>query len=114
MNIIDGFRLSGRVCIVTGGAGLYGKPIASALAEAGGTVVIASRKLENCTATADELVANGYKAAGMALDLADEKSIEQFVAAVVERFGAIDVLVNNAVSRLGFSTLDDIDKDAWE
>lgn len=114
MDVIKSFGLTGRVCIVTGGAGLYGKPIASALAEAGGLVIIASRNEEKCQAEADELVARGFQAVGMRLDLGDEEDITRFVDAVIERHGQVDVLVNNAVSRAGFKTLDDMNKSDWE
>ncbi|WP_245893103.1 SDR family NAD(P)-dependent oxidoreductase [Parapedobacter indicus] len=114
MNVRNSFELTDRLCVVTGGAGLYGKPIALALAEAGACVVIASRNAEQCQAAATELVANGYQAVGMQLDLGEETSIARFIKEVIERFGRLDVLVNNAVSREGFKTLDQMEKSEWE
>src|SRR5690606_18008552 len=102
MNVCESFSLKDRVCIVTGGAGLYGKPIARALAEAGAQVVIASRNAEQCERVAADLQADGYQAVGMALDLGEESSIIGLTTQVMERFGRLDVLVNNAVSREGF------------
>ncbi|RAJ93123.1 NAD(P)-dependent dehydrogenase (short-subunit alcohol dehydrogenase family) [Larkinella arboricola] len=108
------FSLTGKVAIVTGGAGFFGTPISLALAEAGAQVVIASRDGEKCRKFAETLQEKGLLAEGMALDLEEETSIRQFVQAVKEQFGRIDVLVNNAVSRDGFQNLEDIDKASWE
>lgn len=114
MNITELFNLSDKVAIVTGGAGLYGKPISSALAQAGATVVIASRDQTSCTAYAAELEAEGLKASGYYLDLSEEASIHGFVGEVIQKFGKIDILVNNAVSRQGFNNLEDLTKEGWE
>ncbi|HEY0670283.1 MAG TPA: SDR family NAD(P)-dependent oxidoreductase, partial [Sphingobacteriaceae bacterium] len=65
------FDLAGRTAIVTGGTGLFGRPIVIALAEAGALVIIASRDTSKCKAFAEELRQLGYQADGMHLDLAD-------------------------------------------
>lgn len=104
------FRIDGKIAIVTGGAGLFGKPISGALAEAGAQVIIASRDKEKCEAYATALVAKGLKAEGMSFDLSDEKSIERFVEDVCKKYGAIDILVNNAVSRDGMKDLEQLSK----
>lgn len=108
------FRLDGSVAVVTGGSGYYGKPISSALAEAGATVVLASRDEGRCEAVASALRAKKLKAEGMALDLADEDSISRFIKRVTEKFGRIDVLINNAVTRDGYGDLEDITREGWE
>lgn len=107
---MDRFRIDGKIAIVTGGAGFYGKPISIALAEAGAHVIIASRDEEKCEAYATELIAKGLKAEGMSLDLSNEKSIEYFVKKVHEKYGSIDILVNNAVSREGMKNLEELSK----
>jgi len=99
----DLFDLTGRVAIVTGGAGLYGRHICEALAELGATIVVASRDLSECTSTADELVERGFIASARALDLADERSVQRLCDEVMAEAGSIDVLVNNAVHRSGGS-----------
>lgn len=108
------FDLTGKVVIVTGGTGFFGAPISRALAAAGAHVIIASRNAVKCEEFAAELRASGYDASGWKLDLADESQIGEFVSAVIEEKGKIDVLVNNAVSREGFKNLEDIDAEGWE
>ena len=108
------FDLSNKIAIVTGGSGLFGKPISSSLAEAGATVIIASRGLEKCSQVAQELNSKGYKAEGGFLDLSDENSIKIFIAEIIEKHGRIDVLVNNAVSREGYKKLEETSKEDWE
>lgn len=112
--IFKRFSLQGKVVIVTGGAGLYGQPICTALAEAGALVVIASRDEDKCVAFAYTLTEKGFRAVGKALDLADEGNIQAFVKDIVSSHGRIDVLVNNAVSREGFKNLADMSKVEWE
>lgn len=114
MNVLEFFKLKNKVAIVTGGSGLYGKPISTSLAQAGATVIIASRNAEDCESFASSLVQNGGKAEGMELDLSDEDSILHFIGRVLEKYGRIDVLVNNAVSRAGFKNLEDMSKSDWE
>lgn len=108
------FRLDKQVVIVTGGAGYYGKPICTALAQSGAQVIIASRNEAGCKAFAQELTNQQLLAEGIALDLGDEKSIEVFANYVHQKYGRIDVLVNNAVSREGFKDMGNISKADWE
>ena len=104
------FRIDNKIAIVTGGAGYFGKPISRALAEAGAQVIIASRDKKKCEAFAASLVGKGFKAEGMSLDLSNEKSIERFVRNVYKKYKAIDILVNNAVSRAGMKDLEQLSK----
>ncbi|HUZ58841.1 MAG TPA: SDR family oxidoreductase [Hanamia sp.] len=107
MNI---FRLDDKIAIVTGGAGYFGKPISSALAEAGAKVIIGSRDKKHFESYAEELKEKGWKAEGMFLDLSDEMSIEKFVKKVYEKYGTVDILVNNAVTREGMKDLENLNK----
>ena len=104
------FRIDGKIAIVTGGAGYIGKPISKALAEAGAQVIIASRDKKKCETYASDLKEKGLKAEGMSLDLADENSIENFVKKIYKKYGTIDILVNNAVSREGMKDLEQLSK----
>lgn len=108
------FNLDDKIAIVTGGAGFYGEPISEALAEAGATVIIASRNFEKCSELANQLTSRGYKADAFFLDLSQEASILAFVSNVVKKYHRIDILVNNAVSRAGFKNLDDVSKEELE
>lgn len=101
MSVSELFRLDGAVAIVTGGAGLYGRHIALALAQAGAHIAVASRDLTAVNEFAEELTGQGLSASGHRLDLADEASIVALRHEVSGSFGRIDVLVNNAVARAG-------------
>ena len=75
MNVLESFRLDGRVAVVTGGAGKYGYQILEALCEAGATVYMASRNRENNEKRVAPLVEAGYKINVLEFDLEDETSI---------------------------------------
>lgn len=107
MHVKELFDLKGQVAIVTGGRGLYGASITSGLCEAGATVVIASRNGVKCEEFAAELRQQGHSAVGMSLDLSDDTSIRQLAKDVWEKFGRIDILVNNAVDRRNMTSLAD-------
>lgn len=104
-NARDLFDLTGKIAIVTGGRGLYGGCISSGLCEMGATVVIASRNGAKCDEFAATLREQGYKAEGMSLDLGDDDSIKNLAKAVYEKYGKIDILVNNAVDRSNMTPL---------
>jgi gluconate 5-dehydrogenase len=94
---VDGlFSLEGRVAIVTGGSRGIGRAIATGLAAAGASVVVASRTLDACDDVVREIEAQGGSAAACAADIADRTSHAGLIATAVERFGRLDVLVNNA------------------
>ena len=97
--ILDSFSLKGRVAILTGGAGLYGRQLVAALAEAGAKTYIAARSVDKLGVVADEHKAKGEDVIPMHLDLAEESSILALRDKVLEESGRIDILVNNAVLR---------------
>ena len=99
MKVLDSFDLSGKVAVVTGGAGKYGYRIVEALAEAGATVYMASRNKENNLKRVAGLINEGYKVNVLEFDLENEKSILNLCDTVYEREGRVDILVNNAVLR---------------
>lgn len=105
------FDLTDKVAIVTGGRGLYGFSISEGLCEAGAIVIIASRNGAKCEEYAETLRAKGYKAEGMSLDLSDDNSIKQLAKDVWEKYGRIDILVNNAVDRRNLTSLADATRD---
>lgn len=88
--------LAGRTAIVTGGGTGIGRGIALALAAVGANVVITSRKMEHLAPTLTEIRATGAEAEAIVCDIRDPEAVEAMVAASEERFGAIQMLVNNA------------------
>jgi 2-deoxy-D-gluconate 3-dehydrogenase len=90
------FDLKGRVAIVTGGNGGIGLGMARGLAEAGARVVVAARNADKARLAVKELEGLGGEARFVAVDVADEASVEAMVRATVDAFGALDILVNNA------------------
>lgn len=111
MDVTGLFRLEGKVAIVTGGASRFGRPISEALAEAGATVIIASRSIDECEKLAQELCARGLKAHAQKLDLTSDESIKSLAEDTVERFGKIDILVNNAVLRGSIGEVDTLSRE---
>lgn len=100
MSFLDRFSLTGKVVILTGAAGLYGRGLAVRLASAGATLVVASRSLDKLTAIAEEETAAGHSVVAEPLDLASPESIQKLTESVYRRFGRIDGLVNNAYLRV--------------
>lgn len=103
MHVMKLFDLSGKVALVTGGAGMYGSPMVEALAEAGATVVVASRNLEKNEAFAVKLRGQGLKVFADSYDQGDEQSILSLRDRLVEAYGKVDILVNNSALRGCFS-----------
>ncbi|MDR1672908.1 MAG: SDR family oxidoreductase [Bacteroidales bacterium] len=99
MHINDLLSLKGKVCLVSGGAGLYGKGITEGLAEAGGTVIIASRNGVNIEETAGTFRQNGLDVHALQVDQSDHSSVIVLKNSIMEKFGKLDVFVNNAVAR---------------
>lgn len=92
----DIFRLDGQVALVTGAAGILGRRFCSALVEAGAKVAV----VDVFADAADEVAAAiGPDAVGFACDVSDAASVAACVDAVMDRFGRIDVLVNNAATK---------------
>jgi 3-oxoacyl-[acyl-carrier protein] reductase len=95
-----GQELAGRVAIVTGAGRNIGRAIAHALASAGAALVVNGRaNRANVDAVVGEIEAQGGKALAVMADVTDEAAVERMAAAAAERFGRIDILVNNAAGR---------------
>lgn len=99
MSILDMFSLKGRVALVTGGAGLYGRQIVRGIAEAGAQTYMASRNVEALEVVAEQLRSEGYDAQALQYDQGDEASILALRDQILAKTGRIDVLVNNSVAR---------------
>lgn len=107
------FDLTGRIALVTGGSRGLGLQVAQALAEAGGTLMLTSRKADDLQASVASLAASGYTADFVAGDSSDPKEIERICQGCIDRFGAIDILVNNAGATWG-APAEDYPLSAWD
>jgi NAD(P)-dependent dehydrogenase (short-subunit alcohol dehydrogenase family) len=105
-------RLEGKVVLVTGGGRGIGKGIARGMVAEGASVAIASRQSQTLEQTAAELTAGGASVLAVPADVADEAQVERLFAAVLERFGRLDVLVNNAGAFEG-GPLDELSLADW-
>jgi NAD(P)-dependent dehydrogenase (short-subunit alcohol dehydrogenase family) len=99
MGVLDRFSLEGKVALVTGGAGLYGRQILAAVAEAGAKTFVASRDVDALEKLAAEHRKNGDDVTALQYDQSDEASILALRDTIVKKAGRLDVLVNNSVSR---------------
>jgi NAD(P)-dependent dehydrogenase (short-subunit alcohol dehydrogenase family) len=96
-NVLDAFRLDGRVALVTGGARGLGLVMATALAEAGADVAISGRTRQACEEAAAQITKDtGRRAAAFEADVTKGADVEKLVADVEASLGPIDILINNA------------------
>jgi NAD(P)-dependent dehydrogenase (short-subunit alcohol dehydrogenase family) len=90
------FDFTGKVALVTGGSRGLGRAMALALAQRGADVIIASRKLENCQAVADECEAYGARVLAVSAHCGRWNECDALLEAAYARFGRVDILINNA------------------
>jgi NAD(P)-dependent dehydrogenase (short-subunit alcohol dehydrogenase family) len=116
MSFADRFDLTGRVAIITGGAGDIGKVYARALCEAGASVVIADLTGTAADAVADDLRAGGYQAHPCTVDVTSTESVNAMAQNTIDIFGGIDILINNAaiMTDLPPYGLRNIPADEWD
>jgi NAD(P)-dependent dehydrogenase (short-subunit alcohol dehydrogenase family) len=107
-NILDAFSLKGKVAVVTGGAGMYGKQVGLALCEAGAKTYVTSRNPDNLPSIVEDYRRHGCEVRALRLDQSDQASVEAFKRQVMEECGRVDILVNNAVARV-MKDWDDVD-----
>lgn len=96
---LERFSLSGKVVLLTGGAGLYGRGLTADLAAAGATLIIASRDKAKGESVAAEECAKGHKVFAEQYEQGDDASVAALKERIAERFQRLDGLVNNAVLR---------------
>jgi NAD(P)-dependent dehydrogenase (short-subunit alcohol dehydrogenase family) len=110
----DMFDLTGRVALVTGASRGIGEAIARAYAERGARVIVSSRKQDGCEAVAAGIVAAGGDAVAMACHIGDMEALERLFAGIGERYGRLDVLVNNAATNPYYGHVLDTDLGAFQ
>src|ERR1700729_985027 len=97
VNVLDRFRLDGKVALITGGTKGLGRAMADALASAGASVALTGRSTETAEAGAPNLAAaEGVKTLGLPADVAKSSEVTAMVNRVLDTFGRLDILVNNA------------------
>ncbi len=90
------FSLDGKVAVVTGGTSGIGRALSLGLADAGADVIATARRKEQVDDTATEIEARGRQTLRVASDVSDRTTLEAVLAAVLERFNKVDILVNCA------------------
>ena len=99
MTVMDSFDITGRVAVVTGGAGMLGVKHAEAIAEAGGIPVLVDIDGEGVTSRAGEIAAAmKVDALGIETDITDAEAVERMLKTVLKAFGRVDILINNAAN----------------
>ena len=108
------FDLTGKVAIVTGASRGIGLAIAERYASAGAKVVIASRKQEALDQAAETIHAKGGDAFPMAAHTGDPEAVQALVAACAEKYGGVDILVNNAATNPHFGPILISEESHWD
>ena len=108
------FDLSGKVAIVTGGSRGLGREMVLAFAAHGADVVVASRKIENCEAVAEEVRAMGRRALAVAYHAASWDAADQLAAQAYGEFDHVDILVNNAGMSPLYPSVDAISEELFD
>ncbi len=111
--LLGRFDLTDRVVIVTGGSRGIGRAIAGGCAALGARVVVASRKAEACDAAVAEITAEGGTALAVPTHVGELDDLGALVAATVDAFGGVDVVVNNAANALT-QPIGSITPEAWQ
>ncbi len=116
MSSVDGlFDLTGKIALVTGGSRGLGRAMSLAFAHAGADLVIASRKLDACEATAAEVrQIPGRRALAVACHVGDWRQVEALAEVAYREFGRVDVLVNNAGMSPRYERVDGVTEELYD
>lgn len=110
----DPFNLDGKVIAITGASSGFGHHFAGVLAAAGATVLLGARRQEKLADRVNQIEAAGGTALACHLDVRDKDSIAGFIDTAFDKFGRLDVLINNAGVEAGAKTYAMIDEDDWD
>lgn len=108
------FSCEGKVALITGGSRGIGRAAALALADAGATVVVASRKIADLEEVTEEIRAKGGKAMAIACHVAKMEESKALIEKVTKEFGRLDMLMNNAGTNPYYGPLMDQDEKTWD
>jgi NAD(P)-dependent dehydrogenase (short-subunit alcohol dehydrogenase family) len=108
------FSLQGKVALITGASRGIGRAVAIGLAQAGADLAIASRKLPELEKAADEIRITGRKCLPIAAHIGRTEEINHLVTRVLEEYGQIDILVNNAATNPTMASALDVEERAWD
>jgi len=116
MTQLDVFSLSGRVALVSGGGGAIGSAVAEAFAGAGAKVAVAGRTRETLDAAVARVAAAGSEGLAITADATVEADADRMVAATIERFGQVDIIVNAVGGGAGqvLHPAEAYPRDAWD
>ncbi|MCM3575235.1 MULTISPECIES: SDR family oxidoreductase [Mesobacillus] len=113
MHVSELFSLKGKVAIVTGGGRGLGEQIAIGFAEAGANVVVCSRRVEACEEVSGKLKEIGVDSLALKCDITNPEDVKNVVQQTVEKFGRIDILVNNSGASWG-APAEEMPLEAWQ
>ncbi|MBT2661107.1 SDR family oxidoreductase [Bacillus sp. ISL-45] len=113
MHVSELFSLKGKVAIVTGGGRGLGEQIAIGFAEAGANVVVCSRRVEACEEVSGKLKEIGVDSLALKCDITNPEDVKNVVEQTVEKFGRIDILVNNSGASWG-APAEEMPLEAWQ
>jgi NAD(P)-dependent dehydrogenase (short-subunit alcohol dehydrogenase family) len=108
------FSLKGRIALITGASRGIGEAIAQTLAANGAQCILVSRKLEGLQAVAEKIRQDGGKADPIACHMGDLGQIEKLFAEINEKYGKLDILVNNAATNPFFGEMVQVTEAAWD
>jgi len=108
------FDLTGKVAIITGASRGIGESIARGFAEFGAKVVVSSRNQEAVDAVAEGYRNDGLEAIGIACHVGKQDDLENLVKKTVEKYGGVDILVNNAATNPVFGKVKDVDGELFD
>jgi len=114
MNALQQFSLTGKIAIVTGSSRGIGRAIAEGLASAGAAVTVNGRNAESTKAVADAIIATGGMSLAVIADVSKAADVEDLIRKTIERFGRLDILVNNAAISPTYKPAETMTEAEWD